>query len=264
MHLDAGKPHAIFLDIDGTLMAPHGRMEQKEGELSSRDAEAIRRAQAAGHKVLINTGRGYSCLPRSVFSQVHMDGFVTALGSFVEVEGKTVFNRPIPRSHLENLLEYVFAHRKMCRFQGREIALCIEPDLDLSPQWTMIRSKEAFFKALGQDVVSKITVDYGLPGDYLSFLQSFLNVYTVGDGGEGCLDGCDKATGMLTALKALGIPRERSIAVGDSSNDVEVLDCAGVSVAMGNSPESLKRSCAFVTDTYENSGVGQAIEQLLL
>ena len=60
------------------------------------------------------------------------------------------------------------------------------------------------------------------------------------------------------------IKKENTIAIGDSSNDLEMLDFAGISVAMGNSQEHILQMADYVTDTAENSGVAKAIEKFLL
>ena len=119
-------------------------------------------------------------------------------------------------------------------------------------------------RACGEHFVSKITVDREFTDDYLAFVRSMLNVYASNGGGEACNAGNDKAAGMALALKALGIPPERSIAVGDSINDAEVLKAAGVAVAMGNAPDSIKEICELVTDTCENDGVAKALTALRL
>ena len=264
MNLDTTKPWAVFLDIDGTLMKWASAVEVWDSVMSAENAEAIARARQNGHKVLINTGRGYACLPRQLAEQEYFDGYVTALGSLVDVEGKTVYNSSIPREKLEKLLDYIFLHKKPCRFQGRHAALCIDPSGHVPAGWTQVNSKEEFFAALGEDFVSKITVDRDFTDDYLAFVRSMLNVYASNGGGEACNAGNDKAAGMALALKALGIPPERSIAVGDSINDAEVLKAAGVAVAMGNAPDSIKEICKLVTDTCENDGVAKALTALRL
>ena len=50
--VDPAQPHAVFLDIDGTLLSG--------GVLPEANVRAIREAQARGHKILLNTGRAYS------------------------------------------------------------------------------------------------------------------------------------------------------------------------------------------------------------
>lgn len=50
------KRYAFFIDIDGTLLDSSSRV-------SDENRAALHRAQALGHKVFINTGRGLACVP---------------------------------------------------------------------------------------------------------------------------------------------------------------------------------------------------------
>lgn len=264
MITDKTKPHAVFLDIDGTLMSNGNVRALKKGSIPQKNISAIREAQKLGHKIIINTGRGYSCLPEAVFTDIKCDGFIVGLGSLIELGGKTVYNCPITSDIIDDILDFAFAHSYPCRFQGKHSMLAFDPQSDLSPDWTMIGSKEDFYKSLGGDFVSKITIDRGLCGEYFEFINRNLNLYQTGESGEAASKGCNKALGMQIALDFLGIPRERSIAMGDSINDVEVLLRAGTSVAMENADDKIKKMCDCVTSADIEGGVGRAIEMLLL
>ena len=64
---------------------------------------------------------------------------------------------------------------------------------------------------------------------------------------ESVMYGCNKAVAIECVLRYLDIPRERSIAMGDSKNDMEMLEYAGISVSMDAS----------------HGGVAKAIYELL-
>lgn len=69
----------------------------------------------------------------------------------------------------------------------------------------------------------------------------------------------------LTALcRLLQIPLEQTFAMGDSGNDLSMLQSAGFSVAMGNAPDFVKQSAMAVTDTNVQDGAAKAIETYLL
>ena len=52
--------------------------------------------------------------------------------------------------------------------------------------------------------------------------------------------------------------------IGDENNDIEMLEFAGIGVAMGNAKQHIKDKADYVTDTNENDGVAKAIEKLIL
>ncbi len=76
--------------------------------------------------------------------------------------------------------------------------------------------------------------------------------------------GVSKATAMAFVGEKYGIDRESMIAIGDNFNDLPMLAYAGLSVAMGNAPDEVKKQSGFVTDTNDNNGVARAIEKFVL
>ncbi|OKH14246.1 Cof-type HAD-IIB family hydrolase [[Limnothrix rosea] IAM M-220] len=57
----------------------------------------------------------------------------------------------------------------------------------------------------------------------------------------------------------LGLKPENIMAIGDNFNDREMLQYAGLGIAMGNAPEPVKHCANYVTSTVEEDGVAQAI-----
>lgn len=263
MNIEKTKPHAVFLDIDGTLM-PHGDVSDlSRGHICEKNIRAIQKAKSAGHKIIINTGRGFSCMPKACFSEIEADGVICALGSYIELSGKTVFNKPLEKELLGELIDYISAEKKPCRFQGTHERFVHDPNRTFSDFWTPFKTKEEFFEKLGDGFISKITIDYDMEGEYFEFLKARFNTVKYTTSGEATSIGCTKAGGMNFVLEALGIPKERGIAMGDSENDREMLTAAGIPVAMGNAPDTIKALCAHVTLTEAEGGVGEAIEKLL-
>lgn len=75
--------------------------------------------------------------------------------------------------------------------------------------------------------------------------------------------GIHKAVGLKKISNYFGIPQERIIAFGDEDNDLEMIDYAGVGVAMGNAIDELKNIAKHITDTNENSGVASFLTEYL-
>lgn len=265
MKTDKTKPHAIFLDIDGTLAAFAKDIRTiRDDIIPERNKKAIKAAREKGHKVFINTGRGYAALSKAFFEDVEVDGFITALGSYIEVDGRAIFDYPISENILDRLFDYISENDLPCRFQGKKTLLYHGIERKLEPLWQKVSTKEELHKALGDDDVSKITIDRCLEGEYLDFVRTHLNCYISGTSGEAAMKGCDKAQAMLKVLSYIGIDQKYSIAMGDSINDREVLKCAGTSIATGNASDEVKAMCDMVTLCDTEGGVGKAIEDLLL
>lgn len=74
-------------------------------------------------------------------------------------------------------------------------------------------------------------------------------------------EGVSKKNGLEYICKLYGIDRSEVMAVGDSENDIEMLQFAGLSVAMGNAFDHIKEIAHDVTDTNDNKGVFKAIQK---
>jgi Cof subfamily protein (haloacid dehalogenase superfamily) len=76
--------------------------------------------------------------------------------------------------------------------------------------------------------------------------------------------GVSKAAALHFLCERMGITMEEVMAVGDSLNDIKMIQASGVGVAMGNAQEAIKNVADFVTDTNNNNGVAKAIERVAL
>lgn len=64
--------------------------------------------------------------------------------------------------------------------------------------------------------------------------------------------------------KSLGIKQEEVVAFGDGLNDYEMIEYAGLGVAMGNAHEEIKKIADFVTSTNDEDGIADAIYEKVL
>ena len=74
----------------------------------------------------------------------------------------------------------------------------------------------------------------------------------------------DKIKATDTLLEKLGISYAETMAIGDSSSDLEIIRRCGVGVAMGNAPENIKREADDVTVVNTEDGVALAFEKYVL
>ena len=75
--------------------------------------------------------------------------------------------------------------------------------------------------------------------------------------------GVNKAFGLEKLAQKLNIQPSEIAAIGDAANDIEMLEYAGLAIAMGNASEEVKAIADIVTDTNENNGVIKAIDRLI-
>ena len=72
-----------------------------------------------------------------------------------------------------------------------------------------------------------------------------------------------KGNALLHLADYLGLKREQTMAMGDGSNDLSMIEAAGIGVAMANSMEMLKQKADYITLSNEEDGVAAAIRHFL-
>ena len=85
--------------------------------------------------------------------------------------------------------------------------------------------------------------------------------------GYGCIDilqdGIHKAWGLVELLRRWNLKPEQIMAFGDSENDIEMLELAGISYAMENAEEAVKRVATKVAPANSQAGVYKVLENWL-
>lgn len=77
--------------------------------------------------------------------------------------------------------------------------------------------------------------------------------------------GADKGTALAWLAARLSIPREAVMAIGDSDNDLGMIEWAGVGVAMANANDRVKGTAGYITRaSHEHHGVAEAVHRFIL
>ena len=75
--------------------------------------------------------------------------------------------------------------------------------------------------------------------------------------------GADKAAAAKRLAEHLGVESAHVLALGDNRNDLELIEWAGVGVAMGNAIPGLKALADWVTSTNDEDGVALALDRYI-
>jgi Cof subfamily protein (haloacid dehalogenase superfamily) len=75
--------------------------------------------------------------------------------------------------------------------------------------------------------------------------------------------GHDKGTFVEAVAKRLGGPNAAVATIGDMQNDLPMFARSGMSIAMGNASDDVKRHATYVTASNEDEGFARAIEMVL-
>lgn len=244
---------AIFMDIDGTLM--------DNGRVSARVVEAIQRARAQGHLFFVCTGRSRGNMPAILRSAEYLDGCVMGCGTHCVLGGQDVFHDCISRELVLKLAEFSFGQGRECWYEGENRMLATYSTFECIERFDTI---EDFAEVLRVEPVTKMTILGPYREEYGERFSEWFDIYAMGTYSDVVKKGITKATGMQRMLEHLGISRENCIGVGDSANDLPMIEFAGLGVAMGNAPEAVKAKADVVTETVQNDGVAVMIEKYVL
>ncbi len=263
--------HLIALDLDGTLLTD-------EKTISERTKNTVLEAIAQGHVVCIATGRPH----RASIDYYNEMGLNTPMVNF---NGALIHH---PKDHrwdalhsplgirtakkiihqcyelgVKNILAEVKDKVYLDR-QDEEIMKIfhnsdnhpikigsLQNNLLEDPTSLLIHPEEDKIQALRKELDNHASLiehrKWGAPWHVIEIVKAGLN----------------KAVGLDKIARYYHIPKERIIAFGDEDNDLEMIDFAGVGVAMGNAIDELKNLADYVADTNEQDGISHFLTDYL-
>ncbi len=260
----------LALDLDDTLL-------NEEFVVSPGNKEAILEAARRGVIVTLATGRMFrSSLPYA--EELGLDvPLITYHGAMVKKarSQEEIFHRPVPLKTATELIKYLEAG-------GYHINLYINDSL-------YVREDNEFI----QYYVNIADVGYTAVGDLIDFIKDEPTKMTViikdenkfqdlwrmlNEKYKGNLSvvqskpyfleithaGATKGQALKSLAESMGIKREEVIAVGDSYNDIDMIEYAGLGVAVENAREDVKKTADYITRSNVNDGIAALIEKFIL
>lgn len=268
----------VFLDVDGTLV-------NFNGEVPESTIRALTEAQKNGHKMVLCTGRQKSQIYPSLIENIKFDGIIASAGAYIELDGKIVFASRPTKEKLDFIIDF---------FEDNDIPFCLQTDHAIYLREANLKRICDFMKERGStdalinsvignvvftdnpkdcSYVEKIAY-YNSPfdidevrrilGDYFHVVGYSLGKVGNASYGEITFAGINKATGIKKFMETVDAPISDSIAVGDSENDLEMLEFAGISVCMGNGYDKAKARADFITTDIDDDGIYNAFKHLNL
>ncbi len=263
----------IFLDIDGTLI-------DYTQQLPYSAREALKLAQARGHKILISSGRSKPSIYPWLLD-LGFDGMIAGEGAYAEFDGKIVFESAIPEAQISRVYAYL---------DDRKIGFYEESNSGLyGNRYFLGETARAFgvsWEVAAENLQTAfpgLTFDhqnYHLDVNKVSFVMTpalnkaeledefgeyfrigIWNIFGKGrDFGDFTQKNLTKASAVAVLLDALGLKREDAFALGDSFNDIEILQYCQTGIAMGNAVNQLKAVADYVTSDVTDDGVFKAFK----
>jgi len=253
----------IALDLDGTLLA-------RDESISLRNKQVIRKALDAGIRVVLVTGRGADT-PIRVSRELHLNlPVICCHGALTKDFGanRTLVHVPVPLEHAKTLVEFAETHglsiaiyleELFWRLEGSQLYM----DDMTGPHWREVKSfndvlttAPTFIRFLGRHAVDELQKHFlDLPLNFrfetwFDFIEcAVLNQQA------------SKQHALARLCADFQVLPQHVLAIGDSRNDVPMLQWAGVGVAMGNALPEVREAVKYVTAGNDEDGVALAIER---
>lgn len=237
----------IALDMDGTLL-------NDQQEISEENRAAIAKAQQQGVHVVLSTGRSLLTCREYAQSLQLSSYLITVNGSEIwDESGQLVERKLIDASHIEKMWNLTQEHKLNFWAVTTDKVWRDEFPEDIASQEWLKFGYDIPDDALREEVLKQIAgiSDFEISNSSLTNLE--INAL-----------GINKAKGIMTVCDRLGISMDEVIAMGDSLNDMAMIEAAGCGIAMGNAQEAVKEAADWVTDTNVNNGVAKAISHWVL
>lgn len=266
----------LFFDIDGTLAWPGNPP-------SGKTVEALQKARQNGHKIFISTGRGTRGIDPPV-KAIGFDGYIFHAGSRAVVDDKVVVDQYVETEKWQEaaaiIEDLVVTYVVDCdtvayknRYYTREYLLDKYEEI---PEWMLrILSNDRdplLDKYCGEPVYKMVIVTESLSKmqEVRKRLEGIAKVtsYENFSPGLGMIHAditfveYSKGSAMKAICKKLGMDVKDCIAFGDGINDLEILQTAGVGVAMGNADEEVKQIADRICEACLEDGIAKELDRM--
>lgn len=266
--------HLIALDLDGTLLT-----DQKQ--ISPYTKLVLQQAIEAGHIIVIATGRPHRAsiqYYKELALNTPMVNFNGALIHHPSDKKWDSLHSPLPNRTAKKIIQTCYDLNVKNIFAEMMDSMYLDRfDQELVDVFTTPDERESITigslkQYLLEDDPTSLLIH---PEDYqVDDLRQYLNDHHASmvehrNWGvpwnviEIVRKGINKAVGLKKIAHYFHIPAERIIAFGDEDNDLEMIDYAGVGVAMDNAIIELKRIAAYHTATNEQDGIGGFLSDYL-
>lgn len=264
----------IACDLDETLLGTGGVLPEA-------NVDAIVRARKAGVKFVPASGRGYRSMDKMLKDLDVWDlpeEYVISFNGGAVTENKDsrlLHFQGLPYDLACRLFErgldydvciHVYTRDKVYVFRlnedeknyvgGRmEIIECSEKNLDFLKGQTIVKvlfenTDVPYLEQIAsemEDLTGPLDVSYS-SNRYLEFNQG----------------GVNKGSGLKFLAEYLGCSLDECIAIGDNSNDLSMIQEAGMGVGVKNSAEAIKPFCNYITQADNNHGaVAEVIDKFI-
>ncbi|WP_112365164.1 Cof-type HAD-IIB family hydrolase [Sarcina ventriculi] len=270
----------ICIDMDGTLL-------NSKHEVSERNKKAIKEAIEKGIVVAITTGRIF----KSAKIYADLLGIETPIvasnGGFIKEQDKEeiIYKSALTYDQLK-VIDSIIKKHNLNVYYNLYNGIILEKTLNENHAYKQTNRKakrnedkitilenvdvDKAFKENEGDILKAICIEnenidaLNRAKKELREIEGLEVVSSWSNNFEVMPKGTCKWSGIKQLAKILGIKENEIICIGDSENDLSMIQNAGFGIAMGNARKDVKEAAKYITDNNECDGVGKAIEKIVL
>jgi len=265
----------LALNIDGTLLRSNGRLQP-----STR--EAIDYVQKKGVYVTLVTSRHFQTAKKLAKALKINNILITHSGAFISDKvDRSLYENRISEEKTFNLVQVLetfdcnvrIVHERFSLGNRKKVSSNIVGKTLLSPTDPLFYPVQ-FVDSLGENLrddplaAPKIEVyfsdkDLCMEAEKVLF-DAFEGIVTrtkSGNALEITAKGVSKGNGLRLLGQHLKIAPDEMVAIGDSDDDKEMIEMAGLGVAMGNAPYEVKKAANWITRNNDDQGVSYMIKE---
>ena len=277
--MDGQRYKLVVADIDGTLMG-------RQGHITDRVRRTIREAVAAGIIFTLATGRWFrSAQPIALELDMNVP-IVLHNGALIKesVTGTVLDHCHFDRRSAMRAIERICAHGLQpiiyeSAFFGELISTGpVEMDSEFTSRY--LATKTGFVRRvtfdrymLEQDPLQIAVADVATRADALiadlangpwQTVTSMSLAVPEARFVEILNPVCSKGRALAHLATHFGVQMHEVLAIGDNFNDLEMIETAGLGIAMGNAPDAVKSRSDWIAPSVDEDGLAVAIEQFVL
>lgn len=251
----------FFFDVDGTLL------DNRSHRISPAVIEALHTLQQRGKKIVISSGRDvHTIMSMPQLAAIQWDGYICRNGSVVaDQDQNELFRYFFDLETMHRLEEVSQKLGSPIQYMGHTDWLNLPPTEDFraacaffhrDPNAIEIRPilpDEQATMALAFDKAQSDYTEYRQIPDLTVLPTPFHYADLVAKG-------IDKSTGITLLCQHLNLDPQDTMAFGDGINDLEMLQAAGIGVAMGQGRDEIKAIADYVSDSVEKDGIVSALK----
>lgn len=262
----------IATDMDDTLL-------NSDGKISKKNKEAIMKAQKMGIKFVLASGRPTFAM-RSFAKELELGKYGSYMLSY---NGAIITECATDKTWLEETLTVEDAHKlyDLSKEHNVDIITYLDDEIatensseyiDVEVELTGMpyRRVDCFRSAISKPIVKCIMLE---EPDYLKEVEKKLNVALEGEYSlaiskpfflEVMKKGVDKGASLLKLAHKLGIKPEEIISVGDSYNDLTMLEVVGMPIAVENAKVEVKEISKYIARSYNEDAMEDIINKFIV